>query len=183
MLRLPAPEMEFQRGQPILMGFLSEAITAAADDHQSAMSPFTECIILATISGRALLHQHQSLVENIYANQSQDFWDRHEWISAILTKRMQILSLKYPHASQHADPMLLFTSMVAQATVLYLYKVMEGVTPATAKNRALMMEYERCSFVAAQEIVYLTKTLAQLSCFKARPLNLLPGVGLYSQVH
>lgn len=180
MLRLPAPEMEFQSGQPVLMGFLSEAITAA--DDQSAMSPFTECIILATISGRALSHRHQSLVENIYVNESQDFWDRHEWISAILTQRMQILSLKYPHASQHVDPMLLFTSMVAQTTVLYLYKPMKGVTPATAENRAAMMEYERRSLVAAQEIVYLTKAFAQLSCFKARPLNFLPCVGLYSQV-
>lgn len=138
------------------------------------MSPFTECIILATISGRALSHRHQSLVENIYVNASQDFWDRHQWINAILTQRMQILSLKYPPASQHVDPMLLFTSMVAQTTVLYLYKTMECVTPATDENRAVMMEYQRCSLMAAQEIVNLTKTLAQLSCFKVRPLDLLP---------
>ncbi len=178
MIRLPAPELEFQSGQPTLMGFLSEAITA---NDQSAMSPFTECIILATISGRALSHRHRSLVENIYVNVSQDFWDRHQWIDAILTQRIQILSLKYPPASQHVDPMLLFTSMVAQTTVLYLYKIMECVTPATEENRAVKMEYGRCSLMAAQEIVNLTKTLAQLSCFKARPLILLPCRVLYLQ--
>lgn len=168
MIRLPAPEMDFQSGQPTLMGFLSEAITA---DDQSAMSPFTECIILVTISGRALSHQHQSSVENIYVNVSQDFWDRHQWINATLTQRMQMLLLKYPPASQHVDPMLLFMSMMAQSTVLYLHKIMECVTPLTDENRAVMMESERCSFMAAQEMVSLTKTLPQLSYFKARPLS------------
>ena len=95
---------------------------------------------------------------------------------------MQILSLKYPPASQHVDPMLLFTSMMAQTTVLYLYKTMERVALATDENRTVMMEYERCSLMAAQEIVNLTKTLTQLSYFKARPLNLLSYMGPYLQI-
>lgn len=57
MVRLPAPVSAFQSGQPILMGFLLDSTTA---DDQSAMSPFTECIILANISGRALKHRHLS---------------------------------------------------------------------------------------------------------------------------
>lgn len=165
MMRLPAPEAEFQSSQPTVMGFLSEAMTA---NDQSYMSPFTECIILVTISGRALSHRHQSLVENIYVNVSEDFWNRHQWIDAILTQRMQILSLKYPPASQQADPLLLFTSMIAQTTVLYLYKTLKCVTPTTPENEAIVMQYQSSSLVAAQEIVNLTDTLTQLSCFKAR---------------
>lgn len=165
MIRLPAPEMAFQGGQPVLTGFLSEAITA--DDQITMSSPFTECIILATISGRALAHQHQSLVENIYFNASQDFWDRHEWISATLAQRIQILSLNYAPASQQTDPMLLFVYMMAQSTVLYLYKVMKSVTTATTEKQVIMMEYQNRSIVAAGEIVTLANTLVQLSCFKA----------------
>ena len=149
------------------MAFLSEAITA---NDQSATSPFTECIILATISGRALSHRQQSLVENVYVNASQDFWDRHEWINAILMQRMQMLSYRYPSASLHANPLLLFTNMVAQTTVLYLYETMKRVISVTDENRTIMTEYETCALMAAQEIVSLAKTLAQLSCFKARTL-------------
>ena len=164
MIRLPAPDANFQGSQPFMMGFLSEAITA---NDQSVMSPFTECIILATISGRALSHRHQSLVENIYVDASQDFWDRHRWIDAILTQRIQILSLKYSPASQHADPLLLFTSMIAQATVLYLHKTLQCVT-LSAANQAEMMQYETCSLVAAQAIVGLSDFLTQQNCLKAR---------------
>ncbi|KAA6409142.1 MAG: transcriptional regulatory [Lasallia pustulata] len=171
MIRLPAPEVEFQSGQPILMGFLSEAITA---NDQSAMSPFTECTILATISGRALSHRHQSLVENIYVDASQDFWERHQWINATLTDRMQIMSHKYPPALQHVDSMLLFTSMMAQAAVLYLYKIMMRVTPATEENQAVMMEYQTRSLIAAQEIANLSKILPQLSRFKVHPFTPIP---------
>lgn len=178
MIRLPAPEVEFQSGQPILMGFLSEAITA---NDQSAMSPFTECTILATISGRALSHRHQSLVENIYVDASQDFWERHQWINATLTDRMQIMSHKYPPALQHVDSMLLFTSMMAQAAVLYLYKIMMRVTPATEENQAVMMEYQTRSLIAAQEIANLSKILPQLSRFKAGPLTMLLCMILYLQ--
>lgn len=166
MIRLPAPDVAFQGDQPVLMGFLSEAITA---DHQIIMSsPFQECIIFATISGRALSHRHQSFVENIYLNMSQDFWDRHQWISATLTQRMQILSLNYAPASKQTDPMLLFVNMIAQTTILYLYKVMKSVTPATAETQPEMMEYQHRSLAAAEEMATLTDTLVHLGCFKAR---------------
>ena len=170
MIRLPAPEMAFQNDQPTVMGFLSEAITA---DDQCAMSPFAELIICATISGRALSHRHQSSVENIYVenvctNAYQDFWNRHQWISTTLMQRIHILSNNYVPASQQTDPMLLFTNMLAQTTVLYLYNMMRFVTPGAIENRAVCMDYQRCSLAAVEEMVTLTKTLARLGCFKAR---------------
>ena len=172
-------DSELIRGQPIVMGFLPETITA---EDQSAMSPFTEYIIMVTISGRALSHRHQSLAENVYINTSQDFWGRHQWISTDLTERMQNLSLKYAPASEQADPLLLFTNMVAQTTVLYLYKIMNSMTPATAENQAVMMDYQRCSLVAAQEMVNLAKTLVQLSCFKVSSLHRPQNVFLNQQL-
>lgn len=163
MVRLPAPEVAFQSGQPVLMGFLIESITA---DDQSSMSPFTECIVLANISGPALSHRHQSLVEKLYINMSQNTWDRHKWIGDELTERIALLLVKYAPASEQMDPLLLFTSMVAQTTVLYLYKIMNSMIPVTAENQATVSEYQRCSLVAAGEMVTLTKTVMQLNCFK-----------------
>ena len=153
------------------MGFLIEVLTA---EDQTSISSFTECIIMATISGRALSHRHQSLVENNYIPMSQDFWDRHRWISTDLRERLEAISLRYVPVSEQLDPMLLFTSMVAQTTVLYLYKIMNSMTPATAENQAVVVEYQRCSLVAAGEMVNLTKTLVQLSCFKVRIVKSLP---------
>ncbi|KAI4286649.1 MAG: hypothetical protein L6R35_004094, partial [Caloplaca aegaea] len=151
MVRLPAPEVAFQSGQPVLMGFLIESITA---DDQSSMSPFTECIVLANISGRALSHRHQSLVENLYINMSQNTWDRHKWIGDELTERIALLSVKYAPASEQMDPLLLFTRMVAQTTVLYLYKIMNSMIPVTAENQATV--------------------IMQLNCFKVHPFTPIP---------
>ncbi|KAI4120392.1 MAG: hypothetical protein LQ341_007549 [Variospora aurantia] len=151
MVRLPAPEVAFQSGQPVLMGFLIESITA---DDQSSMSPFTECIVLANISGPALSHRHQSLVEKLYINMSQNTWDRHKWIGDELTERIALLLVKYAPASEQMDPLLLFTSMVAQTTVLYLYKIMNSMIPVTAENQATV--------------------IMQLNCFKVHPLTPIP---------
>lgn len=145
------------------MGFLTQSITA---DDQSSMSPFAECIILASISGRALSHRHQSLAESLYVNMSQDSWDRHKWIGAELTEKIALLSLNYASASEQMDPLLLFTSMVAQTTVLYLYKIMNSMIQVTAENQATVSEYQRCSLVAAGEMVSLTKSVMQFNCFK-----------------
>ena len=144
------------------MGFLSEAITASDPVVTSA---FTECIILATISGRALLHRHQSVAETMYDNATDAFWHRHQWINALLHQRIEVLSLKYPSTSQHANPMLLFTGMAAQMTVLHLYTTMKSTVHAT-DNRGVMAECERCAWIAVTEIVNLTKILTQFSAFR-----------------
>lgn len=161
--RLPASEMEFQSGQPVLMSFLSEAIGAT---DQSILSPFTECIIFATIYGRSLYHGQQSTVERVYRNVSDDFWDRHRWLDSILTKRMQILSLNYPCATANTDPMLLFTNMMAQTAVLQLNMVIQSTFWEKDEHRDIMLQYGKRSMSAAQEIVSLAKA-SMLNIFKA----------------
>ncbi len=164
--RLPAPEEMFQSGQCVQMGFLSEAMTSV---DPMGLSPFTESIFLATICGRALSHRQQSAVEHVYSNVPQHFWDRHVWLDTILRTRADILLLNYPPSSQHADCMLLFTNMVAQTTVLYLCKVMESMSWETDEYRNTIQEFKQRSLLAAQEIVHLTRSLANLSYFKVSP--------------
>ena len=161
--RLPAPEEEFQGGKFVHMGFLSEAITSI---DQAGASPFTESIILATICGRALSHRQQSVVEHVYSNVPQHFWERHEWLYSMLKMRCDNLLLNYPSAMQHADCMLLFTNMMAQTTVLYLCKVIESMPWETDEYRSTIFEFKQNSLLAAQEIVNLTRSLPHLSYFK-----------------
>ena len=109
----------------------------------TAQSPFAECIVLATICGRALLHKHCASVERVYGHVSQDFWDRHHWIDNILTQRIKILTLKYPPASQNIDPMLIFTELVANTAILFLYKIIHIMPCQTPEGSANLIEYKQ----------------------------------------
>jgi hypothetical protein len=144
--------------------FLSEAI--ASSDH-SLFSPLAECAILVTICGRALSHNQVSIVERVYGNASLDFWLRHAWLDSMLTKIIEGLSLNYPTVSVVADPMLLFTIMVAQSTVIYLCKIMESLAWETEEYQATVIEYQKRALWAAQEIARLSKEHEHISYFKA----------------
>ncbi|KAL6232513.1 hypothetical protein BDW75DRAFT_217723 [Aspergillus navahoensis] len=170
-IRLPCPEANFQNDQPILMGFLSDAL--ATDN--SIASTFTECIVVATISGRALSHRNQCLAGDLYFSAAEDFWNRHQWINAILTQRMEAFSTKYPlDMQQQADPMLLFISLMWRTIILHLYQTMACVIPSNDEKRDLIMEYKKRSSAAAQEIVDLTNKLSHLNSLKVHPLTPIP---------
>ena len=83
---------------------------------------------------------------------------------------MQILSLRYPSTSEQVDPMLLFTNMVAQTTVIYLYKTIESMSWETGEYRLSVIGYQKRAVCAAKEIVMLAKALSQLSYFKVNSL-------------
>ncbi|KAI2615227.1 hypothetical protein GGR54DRAFT_632321 [Hypoxylon sp. NC1633] len=170
-IRLPSPEVEFQNEQPTLTGFLPEAITAR---DSISTSTFTECVVVATVIGRALSHRQQSMVDNIYLNESRDFYDRHEWVNTVLIQRMDVFSMNYPVALQEADPMLLFISMMWRTTVLYMYQLMKAVIHPTDEKRTALADYTRQSTIAAKEIVNLTNKLSQLNSFKVHPLTPIP---------
>lgn len=160
------PDEDFQKGQCVEMGFLSEAMISI---DQSGLSSFAESIILATICGRALAHRQQTSVERAYSsNVPQHFWDRHEWLDTMLRTRVDILQMHYPPAAQHSDSLLLFTNMVANTTSLYLCKVMDSMSLHTSEYRNAIVEFKQRALLAAQEIVNLSRSLAQLSYFKVR---------------
>nr|AGN71605.1 putative citrinin biosynthesis transcriptional activator CtnR [Monascus pilosus] len=168
---LPAPEAAFQSGKPASGGFLSETIT---QEDTGALFSFTECIIIATVCGRSLSHGQKLEVERVYGDVSPDFWQRHQWLDAIVKKRIEILSLRCASAAEVVDPLLLFTYMMAQTTVLYLCKLVKSVTWETDKLNPIVQECEQRSLAAAQEIVSLTHTLKQFNFLKVHPFTPLP---------
>ncbi|KNG85002.1 hypothetical protein ANOM_007809 [Aspergillus nomiae NRRL 13137] len=167
--RLPAPEMEFQSGQPVLGVFLSEAIM----DHSRATSPFNECVILATICGRSLFHVQQHKIGFVYGGDITPTWsEQHQWLDNILINRLQVLSQYHPSPMQFCDSMLLFAHIMGQATVIYLYQGMKSVL-RTIDERTLVVNKQR-ALVAAQEVVTLAKALTESHLFKVHPLMPIP---------
>jgi hypothetical protein len=133
---------------------------------RKTVAPFTECIVLATICGRSLSHRQQSLVERVYGDVSQEFWDRHQWLVSILTKRTQILPFFSIPALEIVDPMQLFTRMMAPTAILYLFKIAESLLWGIDGPSAMLNKYEEQASSAAQDIVNLTHVIEQLSPFK-----------------
>lgn len=134
------------------------------------LTSFTESIVLATICGRALSHRQQSTVEYIYGDVSQDCWDRHQWIEAILTERLQVLSITGAAGSELADPLLEFANVMAQTTVLYLYNIAESLPYKQNETCIILTLYENRALSAARQITHITQAFPQLNYFKASPL-------------
>ncbi|RAK70801.1 fungal specific transcription factor domain-containing protein [Aspergillus fijiensis CBS 313.89] len=170
-IRLPAPEGNFQNDQPILMGFLPEALTVT---DPAAVSSFTECIVAATIGGRALSHRHQLLVRDIYYDATEDFRKRHQGINSILVRRKEAFASRYPGDMPQADPMLLFVNLMWRAIILHLYQTMAFEVLPGEDEDELLREYKKQSLAAAQDIVDLTNRLCNLNSLKDHPLTMIP---------
>ncbi|GES65263.1 C6 transcription factor [Aspergillus terreus] len=168
--RLPAPEEEFQAGQPVLSSYLPEVLSKGTHGQRTSVtSSFSECIILATICGRALSHRQKVAVEQINGDIFDGFWNRHRWLHDMLNHRIQVLS-----SSAQVDPMLIFARIVAQTLVLFLHNVLESITWKTGDHLLGIIEYERLCILAAHEVLNLLKLQAQLGYFKVHPLTSIP---------
>jgi hypothetical protein len=146
------------------MGFLSEALVAS---NATVASAFTECIIVATISGRALSHRHQCHIGDMYFDALEDFWTQHQWINAMHSQRMEAFSSKYSADMQQTDSMLLFIGLMYRITILHLYQTTACMIPATdEEQRDLVVQNRKRASLAAREIVDLTNKLSKLNSFK-----------------
>lgn len=110
------------------MAFLLEMIAA----NEAAMpSPFIECIVFSTILGRSLAHQQELTIERVYGNMMANHCERQTWLDDTLSRQTLRLQQNYLSSSVKVESMLLFTSMVAQATALSLCKAAESISQAS----------------------------------------------------
>ena len=146
------------------MGFLSETLVAASP---TVVSAFTECIIVATLSGHTLSHRHQYPIRDIGFNALEAFWAQHQWINVIHNQWMEAFSSKYSADMQQSDPMLLFIGLMYRIITLHLYQTTACIIPAAdeEQNDSVIENRTRAS-LAAKEIVSLIKQLSQLNSFK-----------------
>lgn len=166
--RLPGPEAEFQNGTLLLGPFLSEAITEA---RPSVLSPFNECVILATICGRSLLQRQQHSIKQVYGD-SVGSPEQEAWLEAVLENRLRILDECYAPPTDGCDPTLLFANIMAQATVVYLCQSMPGAglsrtgTTGTVNQAVLQRTLQ-----AVEKATGLAETLSKFYVFKVHPLT------------
>ncbi|KAL8692798.1 MAG: hypothetical protein Q9218_002239 [Villophora microphyllina] len=139
------------------------------DSDHNLYSPLAECAILATISGRALSHNQVSTVERVYGNASLDFWIRHEWLDSMLARRMETFLLNHPAELTFTDPMLLFSFMMMQTTIIYLSKIMEPFG-MEEEYKATVAKMQDRALSAASEIARLSKEQGHIGYFKASQL-------------
>ncbi|KKK16048.1 hypothetical protein AOCH_005158 [Aspergillus ochraceoroseus] len=156
--RLPASEECFQTSRFVTTGLLSEEI---ARTDQNSLPVFTECILLVTIWGRSLSHKQLSSVENIYGDTLAD-------------AGIRLLSNEFPLGNQYIDPMVIFINIVAQAAIIYQYSIIESMPYETADHGTTILISKTQALTAAQHIIDLTKSLAQLSSSKAHPFTAIP---------
>lgn len=161
--RLPAPESNFQNGQPILVSFLP---AATAQNEPSTLSPFAECTVLAALYGRCGSHRRAS-VKEAGTKPSYDFWTHQEWLASAVEKRIQMLAPWC--AAVDNEPMLLFTHILAQSAVVFLSITVQRASWHTLEPQLVTAGYERRASVAALEIVRLARVVPSLSCFKVHP--------------
>ena len=161
---LPAPESDFQHSRPVLTELLSEAIESSG---QKMLGPFAEVIVLTTLCWRSLALKRSALMENVYGSEAYtDSWTRHTRLYHLLQKRLALLSVPASSA-ELLDPMRLFTNLLANAAVIWHYKVTETVSENMNEQLSLVPLY------SASEIVGLTKPLTRYSFFKVRLLPIL----------
>ncbi|KAK0713572.1 fungal-specific transcription factor domain-containing protein [Lasiosphaeria miniovina] len=171
--RLPCPEQAFQSQTPVTMPFLSDL--DAAPDSISLQSPFVDSIVFTAIWGRALCHQQQCAAESARGGPAAEVCRRHVQLHDLLSCRMLHFERSYTAASVEADSLLLFTSMVAQVSVLALADAADLI-PAVAAGYAdvLALGYAWRGPAAAREIARLAEYLPQFSLFKVHPFTPIP---------
>ncbi|KAI2602599.1 fungal-specific transcription factor domain protein [Hypoxylon sp. NC1633] len=161
--RLPCLDSDFQRGIVPQESFLAEAMSSA---EMRAYAPLAECVILVTICSRALSHKQIYTIETLYSNIPLDFSSRHDWLDAMLTRRINNLQANYPSLSVAENPMITFSYMIAHSTVIYLCRIIETLS-RNDQNQSLVWEFQERGLWAAREIARLAKEHEHLGYFKA----------------
>lgn len=142
------------------------------DDNPTVRSPFTECLILVTISGRSLqCNEHQHL-HNGPRDTPLDEYEQHRLLDSILATRLRVLSHCYPSPTEAYDPLLLFANVLGQAVVIYHFKgSMEPVlNPKSIEEEDSfeIIESQNRVFVATETIVHLATALLELHFSKVK---------------
>lgn len=139
-----------------------------ASSGQNTLALFAEIIVLTTLCGRSLLSKQLPPTEDTYGRESSsNFWTRHKWLFQMVQKRLSLLSLPASSA-ELLDPMRLFTNMLANAAVIWLWDVMEMQSWDKDKQLFFAPADVYSALQSACEIADLAKTLKRSNFLKVR---------------
>lgn len=137
------------------------------------LSPFAECVVLATLHSRCMAHRRASSKER--GKEPRGFWGRYEWLASAIERRIKLLVQTPATTTIERDPMLFFTHMLAYSAIICLGGTVQRMPWQAAEHQLMAPAYEQRISWAATEIVRLVKGLPSLGYFKAHPFlpNLL----------
>ncbi|RWA03366.1 hypothetical protein EKO27_g11740 [Xylaria grammica] len=181
-VRLPCPDIGFQYGQPVQMGCLLDTyiLTPAATSVWDPMSPFSQCVVVATVAGRVLSHHLEVTLDAVTNPEgrgmnSHNDWDSLSLVDSLVTRGMRDFATHHPPTTQERDPMLLFLAMVWRATVIYLWHTAESIpTPTPSRNHAIKIKLSQQAESAVHEMLRLMSKLSGWSSWKIHPLMNIP---------
>lgn len=165
--RLPAPEANFQNNQAVCTPFLADVFPAKATERpETLLSPFSECVILATLYVQCS-SSRISLVTEQPGTTRCDFWPRLKHLAATAKARIQVIAAHPTHVD--SDPMLLFAHMVARGAVIKLgHAATAGLAWGPGEQQQQQQHKHRAS-TAAAEIAWLTRQIPHFSYFRVHP--------------
>lgn len=137
------------------------------------LSPFTECVVLATLHTRCMTHRRASSKER--GKEPRGFWARYEWLASAIERRIKVLEQTPSPTTIERDPMLFFTHMLAYSATIRLGETAQKMPWQAVEHHVVAPAYEQRISWATAQIVHLVKGLPPLSYFKAHPFlpNLL----------
>ncbi|KAJ5800818.1 transcriptional regulator family: Fungal Specific TF [Penicillium psychrosexuale] len=157
---LPVSESDFQHSRPVIMDSLYDEIEASG---QKMLPPFAETIVLITLCWHSVAFQRAAHGDKTSPSQG-DSWKRHTRLYQMGQQRLMLISLP-PSSPELHDPMRLFTNMLANAAVIWLYNIIEALHVEIDDEIILVPLY------SAYEIVGLAKPLTRSSFFKAHAFS------------
>ena len=136
-------------------------------------SNIAECVISATICGRALSHQQTSIVEKAYNSSSLDYMARRNWLEGLLDNRLESLRINYSQDAITPDPMTTFTAMLTHAAVLYLWHIAD-LSLDKGEDQSLILPLAERSLESARELCRLAQDIELHGLFRAHTFTPIP---------
>lgn len=136
-------------------------------------SNIAECVISATIYGRALLHQQTSIVEKAYRSPPNDYLERSQWLEGLLSARIEALRISRLQDVIDRDPMAAFTTILTYSAVLYLWHIADLLLDKDG-DQSLLLPLSARGLEAAQDLSHLAKDFELHGLFKAHILLPVP---------
>lgn len=148
--------------------FLSEAIKDASP---KTLSPFNECVILASICGRNQSHGKQSALFESTKTTAREWGEQRQALDSMLATRLQVLSRYYPPPNEAYDSLVLFANILGHAVDIHCCK---GLIESLGRSNSPlglasdeMSQYQNRVLVATETIVRLAISLRELHFSKA----------------
>lgn len=134
------------------------------DPDLKVRSPFNECLILVTICGRSLLQNQRYHISKAYGGMAIDYMEQRLWLENLLTTRLQVLSQCYPTPTDVYEPLLLFASVLGQATVIYFCKTIDStiIPDGELQGNIDLFGPQNRALEASTNIIRLASTLRDL---------------------